>query len=183
MIPGGGGAEYAISAVFSRLQQIAGIHRIVSNHAPQRAAAVQQGGGATHHFDALNKGGIEKSAVEMTGIGPLTHPIYQDQYATTIVTAQVHVLAVSATTTVEGYPRYLAQQIGGRAGGLIFWGGGIDNAHHHRGFKGAPGVARGGDGHLLRSSKSGAGQGTENRQRQQRRAPGRGMQVWHSNSP
>jgi hypothetical protein len=59
-----------------------------------------------------------------------------------------------------------AQQVGGRAGGLVFRGGGVNHAHHHRGFKGTAGIAGGGNGHIICGSKRDARQVTDNRQRQ-----------------
>ncbi len=106
----------------------------------------------------------------MTGIGALTHAVNQHQHAATIVAAQIDVLAIGTTGTVERQTGYVAQQVGGRAGGLIFRGAGVNDADHHRGFEGAAGITGGGNGHVVGGGNSRSRQGTDDRQRQQRRA-------------
>ena len=158
--------KHTITAVFTRFQQVFCIDGVIGNHAAQRAAAVQQGRRAANHFDTLNQRRIEERAVQVTGVGALTHAVNQHQHAATIVAAQVHVLPVGAPGAVQHQAGNVTQQVGRRAGGLFLRGGGINHAHHHGGFKGAAGVARGGDGHFICGSKRDARQGADNRQRQ-----------------
>ncbi|MNS56301.1 hypothetical protein D3C72_891570 [compost metagenome] len=149
MIARGAGAEDAETTVFTVFEQIFGIDGVIGDHAAHRAAAVEQGRRAAYHFNTFDQRRIEEGAVQVAGISPLTHAIHQHQHATAIVPAQVHVLTVGAPCAVERNAWYIAQQVGGRAGGLFIRGGRVDHADHHWRFKGAPGVTRGGDGHLF----------------------------------
>ncbi|MNB90284.1 hypothetical protein D3C75_373410 [compost metagenome] len=167
MIAGGGGAEHAEPAVLAGLQQIFGIGGIIGDHPAHRAAAVQQGRRPAHNLNALDQRRVEEGAVDMPGIGALADAVHQYQHATTIVPAQIDVLTVGTASAVEGQAGDVAQQIGGGAGGLIFRGGGVNHAHHHRGLKGAAGIAGSGNGHLFGCCNSSARQGTDDRQRQQ----------------
>ncbi len=163
------GSKDAIAAVFTCVQQIAGVDGVIRNHAAQRAAAVQQGGRTTYYFNTFDQRRIEERAVQVSGIGTLAYAIHQHQYATAVIAPKVNVLAVGAPGAVQRQTGHLAQQVGGGAGGLVFWRAGVNHAHHHGGFKGAAGIAGGGDGDLVCGGKRNARQGADNRQRQKRR--------------
>ena len=85
----------------------------------------------------------------MAGVGALTHAVNQHQHAATIVAAQVHVLPVGAPGAVQRQAGNVTQQVGRRACGLFLRRAGVNYAYHHGRFKGAAGVARGGDGNVV----------------------------------
>ena len=160
------GTKHAVTAVFARFQEISGVNGVIGNHATQRTAAVEQRRRTAHNFDTFYQRRVEERAVEVSGVGTLTHAVNQHQHAASVITAQINVLTVGAAGAVQRQAWHVTQQVGGRAGGLFFRGSGVNHAHHHRGFEGATGVAGRGDGYFICGSKRDARQGTDNRQRQ-----------------
>ena len=102
----------------------------------------------------------------MAGIGSLAHAVNQHQHAAAVIAAQVDVLPVGAPSAVKRQTGDVTQQIGRRAGGLFLRRAGVNHAYHHGRFKGAAGVARGGDGNVVCGGERDARQGANNRQRQ-----------------